>query len=219
MKIGDYDLTIKEHYQILKDFFDLINDDTRFRIIANLFVYHKLGLSDLVQLLAISKSAVSRQMKKLVHSKIVVESTQKSRGAYPKKIYSIDSALLNIPPSYLDYRSEIPTEEFNLCEIYRYEVFASIANHFTKMFQLCATTLQDRADYLKTISIPSPLPPIPFSIFQADVTKAQYPKMIEGFSKVIQEVQQENPDPDAIRPYFVFYGSFPAQFMLDPNSI
>lgn len=213
-------LDIKAHYERMKVGLQVLEDDTRFRIYGYLMIYSRLGLSDLATCLNLTKSAVSRQIRKLEAINLVLTEEENVRGPIAKKWYFLNHDFLDIPAEYSTKKLQIPQSEIKLIEVYQYELYGLICKFYIKFLQFSMTQFEKHSNQIKTEPLNSPFPPIPFGFRMRCLSKQNWKTFLERYVQFIQnnkdlfDSENENNAPQ----YFGFFtGFFPLDFALNPN--
>ena len=88
----------------LKEFLRILDSTTRLNLLQALFVYRNLNLTQLSQLLEVSKSTVLHHLKKFEELNLVTHTQVKAKfGALPTKIYQFNVELFNMITQKFDY--------------------------------------------------------------------------------------------------------------------
>ncbi len=124
----------------LKEFIRILDSTTRFNLLQALFVYRNLNLSQLSQLLEVSKSTVLHHLKKFEELNLVTHTEVKAKfGALPTKVYQFNVAMFDMIThkfdSFVNFHKCDTIEDYKLVLKGKQLFFTMISQIFEKLVQ------------------------------------------------------------------------------------
>ena len=124
----------------LKEFIRILDNTTRFNLLQALFVYRNLNLSELSQLLVVSKSTVLHHLKKFEELNLITHTEVKAKfGALPTKVYQFNVVLFDMIThkfdSFVNFHKCETLEDYKLVLKGKQLFFEMISQLFEKLVQ------------------------------------------------------------------------------------
>jgi len=162
-------------------FFKLLEDPTRMRIILLLYQYSRLSLTQMSELIHLTKPAVSHQLKKFIEIGIIQMTKHPVQGSITANYYELVPDYFERTDFKLDPTVLIPTGMAKEVEILQirgnkelYRLTRDIFSHFVKFY----TKLEEKARNINE----------PYGIYQPPIHLQIYPLSKEAHEFYLQEM-------------------------------
>ncbi|MHA1718535.1 MAG: ArsR family transcriptional regulator [Promethearchaeota archaeon] len=201
---------LKTRFDSQIEFINLLNDPTRLRILLLLFLYKRLSLKQISQLVHRTQPAISRQLEKFINLGIIKITKRQVKGLITAKFYELIPDFIETATIIMDPKQEIPKNIIKEMEILQikakenlFKTISQLFIHYAELYKNLAQRAQDTED-----SFGIDLPPFNLSILPLSNKIYKYYKE-ENFKltqKVIELIKEEDEDEneDFERPVMLF---------------
>ncbi len=204
---------LKKKIAALIDFIQLLEDPTRLRILFLFFLYNRLSIAQISELVHLTKPAISHQLKKFIDIGIIKITKRPVRGTMTANFYELIPNFLENAVIRLDPTIEIPPDIVKDMEILHIraekETFKLASNIFSR-FAEYYNHLEQQAQAIKE---PYGMHHPPFSITILPLSKKGHEiysqeinKITEGILKLI--AKEDEQDQDSLERPMMFISTF-----------
>ena len=211
---------LKERFDSEIEFVNLLEDPTRLKILSLLFVYKRLSLKQISQLVNRTKPAVSRQLEKFIKIGIIKITEQQVKGLITARFYELIPDFIESATITLDPALKIPKnikKEMEILQIQAkegiFKMSSHIFTHYANFYKFLTQKAQDIEDPFG-IHIP------PFDLSILPLSKKVYHFYMEEKTKLIQKImdlikeEDESSNDMVERPMMLFNTILPVKDFL-----
>ncbi len=209
----DRSANLKEKILFNIHFYHLLEDPTRMRLVLLLFLYSRLSLTQISELIHLTKPAVTHQLKKFIDIGLITISKYPVQGSITANYYELVPDFFEKTDIKPDPRIKMTSDQAKEIEILQFrgvkELYKLASNIFMHFFEFY-TNLEEKAQKIKE-PFGIHQPPIHLQIFPLsnEAYQTYIQKMQKITREILKEIKEENKNAIVERPMMFISTMFP----------